>query len=260
MAIIFGTSRNDILRVKDSFNRVLGKGGNDVIYADGFTNTIYGDDITEKVDDGNDTIFGSSRLGSRDIIYGGGGNDLIYGNEGNNYLNGGSGNDNLIGGSSYDMLLGGSGSDTLTGGGGIDWFVFDNTHNSLDRINDFNNGADKILIDTSILNNSIDLSTLSNANHIFKTTTFANGTQFYQLNPSDFLWLDRNGDSTDGIFAGVTEEIVVVYNNGVGTNPNSSNPLEQPPVIYYNDGTQYQQLAMLSNGALPQANNFILYS
>ncbi len=263
MAFIRGTLRNDIIRGTRFSDRIFGLRGNDIIYAEGGNNTIYGDDRVETALDGNDTIFGSNS--GSDMIYGGGGNDLIDGKGGNNYLNGGSGEDTLIGSKfGSNMLLGGSGSDTLTGGSGVDWFVFEQNHDSLDTITNFTNGIDKIVIDKDILNSSINLTTLSNANHIFKTRTFASGTQFYQLNPNDFLWLDRNGNSQDngvgGIFDGVSEEIVVVYNNGVGTDPTATDPLELPPIIYYNNGTQYEQLAMLTNGVLPRATDFVLVS
>lgn len=257
MALIRGTIRNDILRGTNFGNQIFGLRGDDIIYAGGGNNVIYGDDRLETALDGNDTIYGSTS--GNDTIYGGGGDDLIDGGGGNNYLNGGTGNDTIVGRSGFDMLLGKSGSNTLTGGGGIDWLVFDSSHDSLNTIKDFTNELDKIVLDSSIINNSINLSNPSNSTHLLARATFGNGTQFRQLVPNDFLWLDRAGDATNGIFTGVTEEIVVVYNNGMGTNPNSSNPLEQPPIIYYNDGSQYQELAMLSNGVLPRAQDFILY-
>ncbi|MGI0480026.1 calcium-binding protein [Geminocystis sp. CENA526] len=256
MALIRGTIRNDILQGTRFSDQIFGLRGDDIIYAGGGNNVIYGDDRVETALDGNDTIYGGT---GNDTIYGGGGDDLIYGGSGNNYLHGGSGNDTIVGGSGFDMLLGKSGSNTLTGGGGVDWFVFDNSHDSLNTITDFTNGLDKIVLDSSIINNSINLTNPSNSTHPLARATFGTATQFRQLDANDFLWLPRNGEANDvTLFAGVTEEIVIVYNNGVGTNPDSPNPLEQPPIIYYNDGTQYQQLAMLTNGVLPRAQDFIL--
>lgn len=257
MAFVRGTIGNNILRGTIFSDHILGLRGDDIIYATGGNNLIYGDDRLETLADGNDTIYGGS---GNDSIYGGGGDDLIYGGGGNNYLNGGSGHDTLIGGSGFDLFRGGSGNNKLTGGGGVDWFVFDGSHDSLNTIKDFTNGLDKIVLDSSIIKNTINLSIASNSTHPLARTTFAMTTQFSQLDPNDFLLLDRNGVISDAIlFAGKTEEIVVVYNNGVDTDPDSSDPLKQTPIVYYHDGSQYQKLAMLSNGVLPRPADFLLY-
>lgn len=257
MAFVRGTIGNDILRGTRFSDHILGLRGDDIIYATGGNNLIYGDDRLETLADGNDTIYGGS---GNDSIYGGGGDDLISGGGGHNYLNGGSGNDTLIGGSGFDLLLGKSGGNTLTGGGGVDWFVFDVSYDSLNTIKDFTNGLDKIVLDSGMINNTINLTIASNSIHPLAKATFGVTTQFYQLDPNDFLLLDRNGVTSDvTLFAGKTEEIVVVYNNGVDTNPDSSNPLEQPPIVYFHDGSQYQKLAMLSDGVLPRPADFVLY-
>ena len=98
--------------------------------------------------------------GSRDLIVGdasansirgGGGNDFLGGLGGADVLLGGDGIDNLFGGSGNDKLAGGAGQDRLTGGAGTDEFVFAAGEGSLlqataDRINDFEDGVDKITI------------------------------------------------------------------------------------------------------------------
>lgn len=106
---------------------------------------------------GNDTLQG---LGGNDLLFGNQGNDLLQGNEGSDTLYGGQGNDTLYGGQGdnvidggkgQDVLSGGQGRDILTGGLGDDFFVFDKselapTITEADRITDFGNGNDQIVL------------------------------------------------------------------------------------------------------------------
>ena len=85
--------------------------------------------------DGNDTLFGSTRLAPVPVVYldGGTGNDVIYGSdvnsytdrllgqEGNDKLHGLRGENILSGGPGEDELYGGFNNDTLEGGPGADW-------------------------------------------------------------------------------------------------------------------------------------------
>lgn len=114
MAIINGTSGNNLL---------LGTLLNDLINGGAGHDTLYGFD-------GNDTLDGGS---GNDLLYGGIGNDwmmggsgvgsdTMYGEEGNDRVDGGSGNDVLHGGTGNDTVLGGSGNDLMTGDTGSQSF------------------------------------------------------------------------------------------------------------------------------------------
>jgi Ca2+-binding RTX toxin-like protein len=104
MAVIIGTSGDDLLHGTASNDTISGGAGRDTIYAG----------------DGNDGVFGG---GGDDIIFGEGGNDVLFGDGGDDYLDGGDGDDILHGGTGDDTLIGGSGNNTLHGGGGNDLFL-----------------------------------------------------------------------------------------------------------------------------------------
>ncbi len=100
---------------------INGTSGNDILNGTGFDDTINGGS-------GNDTLFGNA---GNDKLDGGAGNDILWGGIGNDTLNGGSGtgadtlygedgDDTLDGGSGVDTLWGGSGNDIIKGGSGTD--------------------------------------------------------------------------------------------------------------------------------------------
>ena len=93
---------------------------------------------------GNDRITGSAEA---DFAYGWTGNDKLFGNGGNDTLSGDAGNDDIRGGSGNDRIVDGRGTDTLTGGSGLDSFVFTLGQIDRDRITDFTDGQDWLLID-----------------------------------------------------------------------------------------------------------------
>lgn len=101
---------------------------------------------------GEDVLIGSSdddRLvgyAGDDVMRGGRGDDWLKGSAGNDELVGGAGNDSLVGGAGKDVLVGGNGNDTLRGGSDRDRFVFD-SHDGRDRVLDFEDGVDRILIE-----------------------------------------------------------------------------------------------------------------
>lgn len=84
---------------------------------------------------GNDTLTGNAAANS---LTAGAGNDLLAGM---------GGNDRLFGQAGADRLRGGAGNDTLHGGAGADSFLFSAGDGS-DRILDFTDGQDRIVIDT----------------------------------------------------------------------------------------------------------------
>ena len=80
-----------------------------------------------------------SGLGADDTVLSGGGNDVVAG---------GNGADRMDGGDGADTLNGGRGADTLIGGLGRDTFVLREGSGN-DLVTDFQNGIDRILINTS---------------------------------------------------------------------------------------------------------------
>ena len=144
------SSSNDTLR---------GGNGNDEIFGGFGEDSLYGGN-------GNDRMFGG--LG-RDRLFAGQGDDYVNGNEGNDTLFGNGGNDTLFGGDGLDgdadllvagdgddSLVGGLDNDTLNGGAGNDRFVFSGSRAfaeaglGIDRIQDFGNGNDKIVLDRRV--------------------------------------------------------------------------------------------------------------
>lgn len=83
-------------------------------------------------------------LAGHDTVWGGRGSDRIHGADGNDLMLGQQGRDSLYGGNGADTLDGGIGWNALTGGAGADIFRF--TQASTGRINDFQNGVDRIRI------------------------------------------------------------------------------------------------------------------
>ncbi len=136
---ITGTNGKNIISGLAGNDTLKGGGGNDVL--DGGAN--------------NDTLKGGN---GKDTLGGGSGKDLLKGNKGNDQLFGGSGKDNLQGGDGKDVLKGGSGNDklsggkqndTLYGGGGKDKFVFAKDFGK-DRIKDFSDNTDTLLLDDNL--------------------------------------------------------------------------------------------------------------
>ncbi len=134
------------------------------IARDDFGQAIRGDETSETI----------SGLSTSDIIFGDQGHDAIDGGAGrtgffnqgflsanfdlagrNNgdFLFGGEGDDLLHGNAGNDMLSGDEGNDDLWGGSGFDTFIFTQGR---DRINDFDSGIDKILIDAELFVNDVD--------------------------------------------------------------------------------------------------------
>jgi Ca2+-binding RTX toxin-like protein len=82
-------------------------------------------------------------------LAGGGGNDTMNGNVGDDTLVGEAGNDSLNGGDGNDLLRGGAGVDTLIGGNGADRFVFDAPGSGRDIVGDFQQGLDRLVVDSA---------------------------------------------------------------------------------------------------------------
>ena len=159
--VLDGAGGNDIINGGSDLDVMLGGTGNDVLNGGSSGDRIEagdGDDIINS-GSGDDEVYGESGV---DVINGGSGNDRLFGGEGNDLLTGGSEDDLLFGGGGRDLLRGGSGNDRLTGGDGDDLlfggqgedtFVYNQTSEFGDVIQDF-----------EIVRDRIDLSVVFNGN------------------------------------------------------------------------------------------------
>jgi serralysin len=146
----------------------------------------------------NNTVING--LGGNDFMDGGAGNDRLLGGIGLDTLIGGDGNDTMLGGDGVDSLSGGAGNDNLNGGVGndllrgglgMDRFVF-NAGDGSDRILDFQDGADRIVIDsgaTSIAGLAIT-QVGDNVRIVFGTTTILlDNMDRADITAADFLFI-----------------------------------------------------------------------
>ena len=127
---ILGGSGNDSLGGTDSFNRILGRGGNDYVSGYGNLDTIDGGDGDDSLEGGlgEDLLFGGAgndKLGDNEqiLLLSGlqdGASDSLFGDAGDDSLYASLGDDSLDGGTGADLLIGGAGSDTAVGGEGSD--------------------------------------------------------------------------------------------------------------------------------------------
>jgi Ca2+-binding RTX toxin-like protein len=144
MAIVVGTSGNDLLKGTATDDTIFANAGpdsgpvdgKDVVFAGGGNDVIYGAD-------GNDILFGGAgddmMFGGTgdDKLFGGAGNDSVYGVLGSDTVLGGGGDDRVFGSDGDDKIDGGDGNDTMFGDTGADLFVF-KTGDGDDVINDLN--------------------------------------------------------------------------------------------------------------------------
>lgn len=181
---LFGHGGDDFISGKEGNDSILGGGGNDYLVGDSLVvedpinsnDTIRGgagnDELIGRIGQDelfgghdNDQLFGEEdddKLhGGRgeDYLDGDEGNDKLFGNAGNDTLWGGNGvfsgedRDTLLGGDGNDILVGGIDNDILNGGNGEDRFEFVDSKSfaeanlGVDRIQDFGNGDDKIILD-----------------------------------------------------------------------------------------------------------------
>ena len=152
------------LVLNGSFNGVTGTGNalDNKISGNGFANVLYGLD-------GNDTLDGDRQNGGGAV-----GNDTLYGGNGDDRIEGSLGSDILDGGAGEDTLVVSYGADQLTGGAGRDTFKVELIH-GLDKVTDFQSGADGDTLDLSDLLTGYDGVT-SDANDFVKFTATAGGT------------------------------------------------------------------------------------
>ena len=147
--LLHGMANDDEITGGAMSDILLGGRGSDRIHAGGGNDTVNGGA-------GNDEVYGGA---GNDYVRGGGGDDTVTGGSGNDRVDGGKGNDTLHGGDGHDFLYGSHGTDIMYGGAGDDLFYlkqisrfdagrFDEIYQQADSIKDFEQGHDKIRINT----------------------------------------------------------------------------------------------------------------
>ena len=143
---------HDTIRGGMGNDELVGGIGQDLLFGGHDSDQLFGEE-------GNDKLYGD--LGE-DYLDGDEGNDKLFGNADNDTLWGGNGvlsgedRDTLIGGNGNDFLVGGIDNDVLNGGNGRDRFAFVNSKSfveanlGVDRIQDFGNGEDTIILDRRV--------------------------------------------------------------------------------------------------------------
>jgi Ca2+-binding RTX toxin-like protein len=94
---------------------------------------------------GNDVLYAN---GGHDSVLGGDGDDRLHGNRGRDTIEGGNGDDTIGGGDGRDVLIGGLGADVMNGGAGRDTFAYtsedDSPPGDTDTILGFRPGVDEL--------------------------------------------------------------------------------------------------------------------
>lgn len=143
-----------------------------------------------------------------DILNGGAGTDWLVGNSGTDTLLGGADNDRLHGGADSDVLRGGTVSDFLSGGdaegsgdGAADTFFYMTSDlDSLDRIQDFELGLDKIGLDAASF--GLAAGTLdADRFYAYGDTITETGSVFVYRDTDGALFWDADGSGAGGLVA-----------------------------------------------------------
>jgi hypothetical protein len=196
-SIIEGTSNNDILRGNNSNNTIFGFNGQDELFGGSGDDSLDGGDGDDKLlgQEGNDILVGGSGQDELqgglddDSLNGGDGDDKLLGQEGSDALFGGQGQDQINGGAGNDFLNGGSGDNTLTGGADSDTFVLSRAGKN--RITDFEDGVDLLVLEGGLTfdqirifeqNRETWITTLDN-----QPLAFLTGVNPSQITEADFL-------------------------------------------------------------------------
>ena len=148
----------DLLYGEEDMDLTLGLAGNDVISGNAGADTAYGGAGADTLNGnaGADALYGQA---GADLLTGGINNDLLDGGADADTLQGGNGADTLLGSSGADRLEGNAGADSLNGQGGddvlrggigADTFVFE-VGSGNDRIADFQNNVDTIMLEQALL-------------------------------------------------------------------------------------------------------------
>ena len=145
--ILRGRGGDDRLTGGLGNDKIKGGTGDDILIDSDGTNLLYGqsgDDIL-RLGDGSDNSIAKGGRGD-DQLFSGAGSDTLRGGAGDDILEGGAGDDRLFGGRGNDILEGGNGSDFLKGHQGADQFVFNTEDRGQDRIADFTDNIDLMVL------------------------------------------------------------------------------------------------------------------
>ena len=188
--LLFGDAGDDTINGGDGNDDIYGGIGADIMNGGADSDFYYGvetaDSILEAADPGSwDTVYAvedwSATAGQEieaiRVADGFSGGLSLTGNELTNYLYGGDGNDTLNGG--------GSAFDVLTGGAGGDLFVMEDD-SGVDRIEDFEKGADQI--DMSRLTGLTSFSQLAISQNGPNTLIEFGDVDVYVANPTGFVF------------------------------------------------------------------------
>ena len=156
MASISGTSGNDSLVGTAGNDTLNGFGGNDTLVASGGIDFYDGGSGFDTLDVKNASTGVSVNFTDGTMSGGLSGTfvnmERVFGSNAGDRLIGAAGGQNLSARGGNDTLEGGAGVDTLWGGTGADSFVFRETGTAnADRLGDFASGADKIVLDGSVM-------------------------------------------------------------------------------------------------------------
>lgn len=175
------TDKNDVVRDNNAgHTHVLGN-GDDLIEGRGGADIIYGDGGTDTASYESSAIGVSVSLATGNGYNGDAAGDVLWqienlrGSAKTDQLTGDANGNRIEGGAGGDTIRGGGGADVLVGGGDRDFFVFqqlsDSTVSSLgrDTITDFVRGTDFIML------NDLDANSATAANDVF---TFIGTTGF----------------------------------------------------------------------------------
>ncbi len=225
---VLGSNYSDRITGNASANLLVGNNGNDILEGAGGNDTLTGGsgvdtavytgassgvtvslsvagaqnvgggvgiDLLSGIENLTGSAYGDRLTGNAgaNLLSAAGGNDLLTGADGNDTLYGDTGNDTLYGGAGSDVLWGQTGDDQMFGGAGADQFAFQAGYGA-DRINDWENGTDHILIrGGATYNDFSDLTVTSvsgNAVVSFGGTTITLvGIGVSQIDASDFQFV-----------------------------------------------------------------------
>lgn len=165
---IRGRGGNDQLTGSLGDDRIMGGTGDDILSDPDGTNFLSGQagDDTLTLGNGSDNSIAKGGRGD-DRLYSGAGDDTLRGGHGDDILNGGRGSDALYGGRGDDILNGAAGSDFLKGHAGADQFIFNTEDQGHDKIADFTDNVDLIVLEG--LENFDDLAFEQQGNHTLVT-------------------------------------------------------------------------------------------
>jgi hypothetical protein len=235
---VVGSAFGDRIYGNGLNNLLAGGAGEDIIYAEGGTDTIdysasagavYVDLASQfaletglntgTVSASTATVANDYIISFEDVI-GSNFGDRIYGTNGANIINGGTGDDiiyglggddRLIGGDGNDSLIGGGpGTDFLTGGSGSDrFYLFNEGNGPVDIITDFSAAQDSIWINLA----SFGLSSTTPANLVFGIVATQANTFLYNSANGQILYDADGAGTTPAVLVGSLQPIVLNASN-----------------------------------------------